>query len=103
MADRRRITKASFEAWLLSQSTYQVQPQAEDVPRRTSIETAISQKRQILQFQEIQDFYGISRTALVTWIREEGIPTIDVGRAKRVRKDVFDDVLKSKRKVEGDT
>ncbi|WP_347562571.1 hypothetical protein [Faecalibacterium prausnitzii] len=51
----------------------------------------------------MQDFYGISRTALVTWIREEGIPTIDVGRAKRVRKDVFDDVLKSKRKVEGDT
>ena len=32
VADRRRITKASFEAWLLSQSTYQVQPQAEDVP-----------------------------------------------------------------------
>ena len=54
-------------------------------------------------FQEIQDFYGVSRTTLVTWIREEGIPTIDVGRAKRVRKDVFDDVLKSKRKVEGDT
>ena len=52
-------------------------------------------------FQEIQDFYGVSRTTLVTWIREEGIPTI--GRAKRVRKDVFDDVLKSKRKVEGDT
>lgn len=54
-------------------------------------------------FQEIQDFYGVSRTTLVTWIREEGIPTIDVGRAKRVRKDVFDDVLRSKRKVEGDT
>ena len=54
-------------------------------------------------FQEIQDFYGVSRPTLVTWTREEGIPTIDVGRAKRVRKDVFDDVLKSKRKVEGDT
>ena len=54
-------------------------------------------------FKEIQDFYGVSRTTLVTWIREERIPTIDVGRAKRVRKDVFDDVLKSKRKVEGDT
>ena len=53
--------------------------------------------------QEQTAVYGISRTALVTWIREEGIPTIDVGRAKRVRKDVFDDVLKSKRKVEGDT
>lgn len=56
-----------------------------------------------IQKTGIQDFYGVSRTTLVTWIREEGIPTIDVGRAKRVRKDVFDDVLKSKRKVEGDT
>lgn len=103
VADRRRITKASFEAWLLSQSTYQGSATGRRCSRRTSIETAISQSRQYISFQEIQDFYGISRTALVTWIREEGIPTIDVGRAKRVRKDVFDDVLKSKRKVEGDT
>lgn len=52
---------------------------------------------------QLQQFDSEQVNALVTWIREEGIPTIDVGRAKRVRKDVFDDVLKSKRKVEGDT
>ena len=103
VADRRRITKASFEAWLLSQSTYQVQPQAEDVPEEPPLKLQSPKSGKYYSFQEIQDFYGISRTALVTWIREEGIPTIDVGRAKRVRKDVFDDVLKSKRKVEGDT
>ena len=98
-----RISKASFEAWLLSQSTYQVQPQAEDVPEEPPLKLQSPKSGKYYSFQEIQDFYGISRTALVTWIREEGIPTIDVGRAKRVRKDVFDDVLKSKRKVEGDT
>lgn len=103
VADRPRITKASFEAWLLSQSTYQVQPQAEDVPEEPPLKLQSPKSGKYYSFQEIQDFYGISRTALVTWIREEGIPTIDVGRAKRVRKDVFDDVLKSKRKVEGDT
>ena len=54
-------------------------------------------------FQEIQDFYNISRTTLIKWIRTENIPTIDVGRAKRVRKDVFDDVLRLKRYVEEDT
>ena len=53
--------------------------------------------------QEIQDFYNISRTTLIKWIRTENIPTIDVGRAKRVRKDVFDDVLRLKRNVEEDT
>lgn len=103
VADRRRITKASFETWLLSQSTYQVQPQVEDVPEEPPLKLQSPKSGKYYSFQEIQDFYGISRTALVTWIREEGIPTIDVGRAKRVRKDVFDDVLKSKRKVEGDT
>ena len=53
--------------------------------------------------QEIQDFYNISRTTLIKWICTENIPTIDVGRAKRVRKDVFDDVLRLKRNVEEDT
>ena len=48
-------------------------------------------------------FYNISRTTLIKWIRTENIPTIDVGRAKRVRKDVFDDVLRLKRNVEEDT
>lgn len=103
VADRRRITKASFEAWLLSQSTYQVQPQAEDVPEEPPLKLQSPKSGKYYSFQEIQDFYGISRTALVTWIREEGIPTIDVGRAKRIQKDAFDEVLKSKRKVEGDT
>ena len=88
VADRRRITKASFEAWLLSQSTYQVQPQAEDVPEEPPLKLQSPKSGKYYSFQEIQDFYGISRTALVTWIREEGIPTIDVGRAKRVRKDM---------------
>ena len=103
VADRRRITKASFEAWLLSQSTYRLQEPVMEAHEEPPLELKSPKSGKYYSFQEIQDFYGVSRTTLVTWIREEGIPTIDVGRAKRVRKDVFDDVLKSKRKVEGDT
>ena len=103
MADRRRITKASFEAWLKSQSTYQLQKPKKETHEEPPLKLQCPKNGKYYSFQEIQAFYGISRTTLVTWIREEGIPTIDVGRAKRVRKDVFDDVLKSKRKVEGDT
>ena len=103
VADRRRITKTSFEIWLNSQSTYRLQEPVIEAHEEPPLELKSPKSGKYYSFQEIQDFYGVSRTTLVTWIREEGIPTIDVGRAKRVRKDVFDDVLKSKRKVEGDT
>lgn len=103
VADRRRITKTSFEIWLNSQSTYRLQEPVMEAHEEPPLELKCPKSGKYYSFQEIQDFYGVSRTTLVTWIREEGIPTIDVGRAKRVRKDVFDDVLKSKRKVEGDT
>ena len=103
VADRRRITKTSFEIWLNSQSTYRLQEPVMEAHEEPPLELKSPKSGKYYSFQEIQDFYGVSRTTLVTWIREEGIPTIDVGRAKRVRKDVFDDVLKSKRKVEGDT
>lgn len=103
VADRRRITKTSFEIWLNSQSTYRLQEPVMEAHEEPPLELKCPKSEKYYSFQEIQDFYGVSRTTLVTWIREEGIPTIDVGRAKRVRKDVFDDVLKSKCKVEGDT
>ena len=103
VADRPRITKTSFEIWLNSQSTYRLQEPIMEAHEEPPLELKCPKSGKYYSFQEIQDFYGVSRTTLVTWIREEGIPTIDVGRAKRVRKDVFDDVLKSKRKVEGDT
>ena len=103
VADRPRITKKSFEIWLNSQSTYRLQEPVMEAHEEPPLELKCPKSEKYYSFQEIQDFYGVSRTTLVTWIREEGIPTIDVGRAKRVRKDVFDDVLKSKRKVEGDT
>ena len=103
VADRRRITKTSFEIWLNSQSTYRLQEPIMEAHEEPPLELKCPKSGKYYSFQEIQDFYGVSRTTLVTWIREERIPTIDVGRAKRVRKDVFDDVLKSKRKVEGDT
>lgn len=103
MADRRRITKTSFEIWLNSQSTYRLQEPVIEAHEEPPLELKCPKSEKYYSFQEIQDFYGVSHTTLVTWIREEEIPTIDVGRAKRVRKDVFDDVLKSKRKVEGDT
>ncbi|MGK5473844.1 helix-turn-helix domain-containing protein [Faecalibacterium prausnitzii] len=53
-------------------------------------------------FQEIQAFYGISRPTLDSWVLKEGIPTMKLGRVKRIQKDAFDEVLKSKRKVEED-
>ena len=99
----RALPKKSFKAWLKSQSTYQLQKSKKETHEEPPLKLQCPKNGKYYSFQEIQAFYGISRTALVTWIREEGIPTIDVGRAKRVRKDVFDDVLKSKRKVEGDT
>ena len=103
VADRRRVTKTSFETWLNSQSTYRLQEPFMEVHEEPPLKLQCPKNGKYYSFQEIQDFYGVSRTTLVRWIREENIPTIDVGRAKRVRKDVFDDVLKSKRKVEGDT
>ena len=101
--DKMRIVISSFEKWLNSQSTYRLQEPVMEAHEEPPLELKCPKSEKYYSFQEIQDFYGVSRTTLVTWIREEGIPTIDVGRAKRVRKDVFDDVLKSKRKVEGDT
>ena len=103
VADRPRITKASFERWLKSQSTYWIQPTAKAIPEEVPLKLQRPKSGKYYSFQEIQDFYNISRTTLIKWIRTENIPTIDVGRAKRVRKDVFDDVLRLKRYVEEDT
>jgi len=103
VADRPRITKASFERWLKSQSTYWIQPSAKALPEEVPLKLQRPKSGKYYSFQEIQDFYNISRTTLIKWIRTENIPTIDVGRAKRVRKDVFDDVLRLKRYVEEDT
>ena len=103
VADRPRITKASFALWLKSQSTYQIQAPAKEVPEEVPLKLQRPKSGKYYSFQEIQDFYNISRTTLIKWIRTENIPTIDVGRAKRVRKDVFDDVLRLKRNVEEDT
>lgn len=100
VADRPRVTKQSFKLWLKSQSTYQIQAPAKKVPEEAPLKLQSPKSGKYYSFQEIQDFYGISRTTLVKWIRTENIPTIDVGRAKRVRKDVFDDVLRLKRTVE---
>ena len=89
--------------WLKSQSTYQIQAPAKEVPEEVPLKLQRPKSGKYYSFQEIQDFYNISRTTLIKWIRTENIPTIDVGRAKRVRKDVFDDVLRLKRNVEEDT
>lgn len=100
VADRRRITKKSFKAWLKSQSTYQLQKPEKEVHEEPPLKLQCPKSGKYYSFQEIQAFYGISRPTLNAWIRKEGIPTIEVGQVKRIQKDAFDDVLKSKRKVE---
>ena len=100
IADRRRITKKSFRAWLKSQSTYQLQKPKKETHEEQPLKLQCPKSGKYYSFQEIQAFYGISRPTLNAWIRKEGIPTIEVGQVKRIQKDAFDAVLKSKRKVE---
>ena len=69
---------------------------------RAAAKTAMSQEWEILQFSGNSGFYGISRPTLDSWVLKEGIPTMKLGRVKRIQKDAFDEVLKSKRKVEED-
>ena len=102
MADRRRITKTSFEIWLNSQSTYRLQEPVIEAHEEPPLELKSPKSGKYYSFQEIQDFYGISRPTLDSWVLKEGIPTMKLGRVKRIQKEAFDEVLKSKRKVEED-
>ena len=69
VADRRRITKTSFEIWLNSQSTYRLQEPVMEAHEEPPLELKSPKSGKYYSFQEIQDFYGVSRTTLVTWIR----------------------------------
>ena len=102
VADRPRITKKSFKAWLKSQSTYQLQKSKKETHEEPPLKLQCPKNGKYYSFQEIQAFYGISRPTLDSWVLKEGIPTMKLGRVKRIQKDAFDEVLKSKRKVEED-
>ena len=102
VADRPRITKKSFKAWLKSQSTYQLQKPKKETHEEPPLKLQCPKNGKYYSFQEIQAFYGISRPTLDSWVLKEGIPTMQLGRGKRIQKDAFDEVLKSKRKVEED-
>ena len=102
VADRPRITKKSFKAWLKSQSTYQLQKPKKETHEEPPLKLQCPKNGKYYSFQEIQAFYGISRPTLDSWGLKEGIPTMKLGRVKRIQKDAFDEVLKSKRKVEED-
>lgn len=66
VADRRRITKTSFEIWLNSQSTYRLQEPVMEAHEEPPLELKCPKSGKYYSFQEIQDFYGVSRTTLVT-------------------------------------
>ena len=102
VADKPRITKKSFKAWLKSQSTYQLQKPKKETHEEPPLKLQCPKNGKYYSFQEIQAFYGISRPTLDSWVLKEGIPTMKLGRVKRIQKDAFDEVLKSKRKVEED-
>ena len=97
----RVITKKCFKAMAKANHTYQLQNRKkkrhEEPPLNCNVQewnTQVSRK--------FQAFYGISRPTLDSWVLKEGIPTMKLGRVKRIQKDAFDEVLKSKRKVEED-
>ena len=94
-----RISKTSFEAWLKSQSTSQLQKTKKETHEEPPLILQCPKRGKYYSFQEIQAFYGISRPTLDAWIRKEGIPTIRLGKVTRIQKAAFDEVLKSKRKV----
>lgn len=98
----RALPKKSFKAWLKSQSTYQLQKSKKETHEEPPLELKSPKSGKYYSFQEIQDFYGVSRPTLDSWVLKEGIPTMKLGRVKRIQKDAFDEVLKSKRKVEED-
>ena len=88
--------------WLKSQSTYQLQKPKKETHEEPPLKLQCPKNVKYYSFQEIQTFYGISRPTLDSWVLKEGIPTMKLGRVKRIQKDAFDEVLKSKRKVEED-
>lgn len=90
------------DAWLKSQSTYQLQKPKKETHEEPPLKLQCPKNGKYYSFQEIQAFYGISRPTLDSWVLKEGIPTMKLGRVKRIQKDAFDEVLKSKRKVEED-
>ena len=91
-----------IKAWLKSQSTYQLQKPKKETHEEPPLKLQCPKNGKYYSFQEIQAFYGISRPTLDSWVLKEGIPTMKLGRVKRIQKDAFDEVLKSKRKVEED-
>ena len=97
-----RFVELYHSEWLKSQSTYQLQKPKKETHEEPPLKLQCPKNGKYYSFQEIQAFYGISRPTLDSWVLKEGIPTMKLGRVKRIQKDAFDEVLKSKRKVEED-
>ena len=117
LADRKRITKESFERWYSSQTEYlKPEDQPKGVPRKyPSYNDSLTKKKVVTSYgvREVQssgnpDYLTVSEAALLAkcstvrihkWMKNDRFPVLKLpGRVIRIPKNEFEEFLKNRKK-----
>lgn len=118
VADRKRITKESFEKFLESQDKYKLDKinDYEEVSMEENIALANYRRNKLkknqprsangnlkyLTYQEAALIANVSRTMIYEWIRKECFPVISVMNTVRIPRQEFEQFLENRNIEEGD-
>lgn len=117
LADRKRITRESFERWYSSQTEYlKPEDQPKGVPRKyPSYNDSLTKKKVVTSYgvREVQssgnpDYYTVSEAAFLAkcstvrihkWMKDDRFPVLKLpGRVIRIPKIEFEEFLKNRKK-----
>lgn len=109
IADRKKITKESFQKFLEGQDKYQLSPinDYEELAMEDNVALANFRRRKIaktgvrrgngnttyLTIDEAAFLAKTSRTTVVNWYQKEKFPAVKVGKVVRIRRDDFEEWL----------
>jgi len=117
LADRKRITRESFDRWYSSQTEYlKPEDQPKGVPRKYPTYQDSLTKKKVITTQGVKevhlsgnpDYLTVSEAALMAkcntariymWMKNERFPVLKLpGRVVRIPKEAFEEFLKKRKK-----
>ena len=118
LADRKRITRESFEKFLASQEKYKLDEinDYEEISMEENIAVAEHRRKKLknkqhrgdngnldyLTFDEAALIAKVSRTTIYEWSRKKHFPVIHVVKAARIPRKEFEEYLAKRQLEEGD-
>lgn len=118
VADKKRITRESFEKFLVAQDKYKLDEinDYEEISMEENIALADHRRKKLkrkqprtdngnlkyLTFDEAAVLAKVSRATIYEWVRKEHFPVIQVMKVTRILRNEFEEYLEKRKLEEGD-